>query len=98
MISGPTTIAATAGSQIADESQRGKFIPSDLVPASCEEFSNPSMSLSLCVERVAGGFPSVEEKPDWPMRLALSGGVAVVVSFFFSVVLGLATIVGRPSQ
>jgi len=59
--------------------------------ADCE---NRNKDVKTAPERPA----SLKEVPDWPMRIAASGGALLVASFFFSIVLGLAAIVARLSS
>jgi len=49
------------------------------------------------LSRASAGQGGFKEVPDWPMRAAISGGVLLVASFFFSIVVGLAAIVARLS-
>lgn len=71
-----------------------KSFPAGSVPEECQSIDRNYPAFNSCVERLT----RAQEDPDWPMRLVVSGGVAVAASFFFSVVLGLGTIVGRLSR
>ncbi len=92
MVDGPVKVARVAA------------IPAAGNTINCGGYGQGTPGRARCEDRqvAAGGTPAqperLKEVPDWPMRLLASGGVLLVASFFFSIVLGLAAIVARLSS
>ncbi len=102
MVDGPVNavqVAAEPGTRTSTRPLENCLgVMSDIERRDCRD-RNAAVQSGNRAAPVTGARPaSLKEVPDWPMRIAISGGVLIVASFFFSIILGLAAIVARLSH